>query len=277
MDAKVKPALSPQKVLQEMPQKRLTASGRLSSVTSALLVLKVFSQAESELGISSIAQRLGLAKSTVHRLAVTLAGEGFLEQNPQNGRYRLGLSLFSLGALVRQRMDVSNQAHSLLGALRDLTQESIHLAILDETSIVYLYNMESAQAIGTRSYIGSRKPAFCTSEGRALLAFSAPELVATVLKEELVARTPKTTTNAKALRLMLDEVRQLGYATDDEESENGMRSVAAPIRDISGRVIAAVGLAGPIQRLTKKELRRLVPHVVATADAISARMGYRLP
>ena len=273
MDAKVKPALLP----QEMPQKRPTASGRLSSVTSALLVLKVFSQAESELGISSIAQRLGLAKSTVHRLAVTLAGEGFLEQNPQNGRYRLGLSLFSLGALVRQRMDVSNQAHSLLGALRDLTQESIHLAILDETSIVYLYNMESAQAIGTRSYIGSRKPAFCTSEGRALLAFSAPELVATVLKEELVARTPKTTTNAKALRLMLDEVRQLGYATDDEESENGMRSVAAPIRDISGRVIAAVGLAGPIQRLTKKELRRLVPHVVATADAISARMGYRLP
>ncbi|MBC7470188.1 MAG: helix-turn-helix domain-containing protein, partial [Ramlibacter sp.] len=145
MDAKVKPALLPQKVPQKVPQKRPTASGRLSSVTSALLVLKVFSQAESELGISSIAQRLGLAKSTVHRLAVTLAGEGFLEQNPQNGRYRLGLSLFSLGALVRQRMDVSNQAHSLVGALRDLTQESIHLAILDETSIIYLYNMESAQ------------------------------------------------------------------------------------------------------------------------------------
>ena len=277
MDAKVKPALLPQKAPQKVPQKRPTASGRLSSVTSALLVLKVFSQAESELGISSIAQRLGLAKSTVHRLAVTLAGEGFLEQNPQNGRYRLGLSLFSLGALVRQRMDVSNQAHSLVGALRDLTQESIHLAILDETSIIYLYNMESAQAIGTRSYIGSRKPAFCTSEGRALLAFSAPEVVATVLKEELVARTPKTTTNAKALRLMLEQVRQLGYATDDEESENGMRSVAAPIRDMSGTAIAAVGLAGPIQRLTKKELRRLVPHVVHTADAISARMGYRLP
>ena len=137
--------------------------------------------------------------------------------------------------------------------------------------------MESAQAIGTRSYIGSRKPAFCTSEGRALLAFSAPEVVAKVLKEELVARTPKTTTSARALRLILEEVRQLGYATDDEESENGMRSVAAPIRDISGKAIAAVGLAGPIQRLTKKELRRLVLHVVATADAVSVRMGYRLP
>jgi IclR family transcriptional regulator, KDG regulon repressor len=269
MDAKVKPAAA--------PEAKAGASGRLSSVTSALRVLKVFSDSEPELGISSIAQRLGLAKSTVHRLAVTLASESFLEQNPQNGRYRLGLSLFSLGALVRQRMDVSNQAHSLLGALRDQTQETVHLAILDETSIMYLYNMESSLAIGTRSYIGTRKPAFCTSEGRVLLAFNDPELVTEVLKEDLVQRTPKTTTNPKALRAILEEVRRNGYATDDEESEIGMRSVAAPIRDISGKAIAAVGLAGPIQRLTKKELRRLVPQVITTAVGISARMGYKVP
>ena len=267
MDTKAKP----------VAQKRQTASGRLSSVTSALLVLKVFSQGEPELGISSIAQRLGLAKSTVHRLVVTLAGEGFLEQNPQNGRYRLGLSLFSLGALVRQRMDVSHQAMSSLTALRDQTQETVHLAILDETSIMYLHNMESAQAIGTRSYIGTRKPAFCTSEGRVLLAFNAPELTDVVLKEDLVKRTPKTTTHVKTLRLILDEVRRSGYATDDEESESGMRCVAAPIRDVSGDAIAAVGLAGPIQRLTKKELRRLVPQVMAAASSISARMGYKAP
>jgi IclR family transcriptional regulator, KDG regulon repressor len=251
------------------------ASGRLSSVTSALRVLKVFSDGESELGISSIAQRLQLAKSTVHRLAVTLASEGFLEQNTQNGRYRLGLSLFSLGALVRQRMDVSNQAHSLLGALRDKTQETVHLAILNETSIIYLYNMESAQAIGTRSYIGTRKPAFCTSEGRVLLAFNPPEVAAAVLREELLPRTPKTVTSAKVLRQVLEDVRQNGYAIDDEESEDGMRSVAAPIRDISGKAVAAIGLAGPIQRLTKKELRRLVPEVLATALGISERMGYK--
>jgi IclR family KDG regulon transcriptional repressor len=153
----------------------------------------------------------------------------------------------------------------------------VHLAILDETSIMYLYNMESSLAIGTRSYIGTRKPAFCTSEGRVLLAFNDPELVTEVLKEDLVQRTPKTTTNPKALRAILEEVRRNGYATDDEESEIGMRSVAAPIRDISGSAIAAVGLAGPIQRLTKKELRRLVPQVITTAVAISARMGYKVP
>ena len=259
----------------EARPEKAAPSGRLSSVTSALLVLKVFSQAEAELGISSIAKRLGLAKSTVHRLAVSLASEGFLEQNPDNGRYRLGLSLFELGTLVRRRMDVSNLGLPLLGALRDQTQESVHLAILAQTSIMYLYNGESTQAIGTRSYLGARKPAFCTSEGRVLLAFGSPDQVAAVLKEGLVARTPHTNTEPKALLRSLDEARQTGYVIDDEESEIGMRGVAAPIRDISGKVVAAVGLAGPIQRLTKKELRRLLPQVITTADAISARMGFK--
>ncbi len=254
---------------------KASSSGRLSSVTSALLVLKVFSEDEAEIGISSLSKRLGLAKSTVHRLAVTLSAEGFLEQNPDNGRYRLGLSLFALGALVRQRMDLSNQARPLLGALRDSTQEAVHLAILIQTSIMFLYNLETSQAIGIRSYIGTRKPAFCTGEGRALLAFGSPELLATVIAEGLVKRTPKTNTDPLALHKALEEVRQLGYAIDDEESEDGVRGIAAPIRDISGKVIAAVGLAGPIQRLTKKDLRGFAPQVIGTADAISARLGYR--
>ena len=249
-------------------------AGRLSSVTSALLVLKVFSEGEAELGISSLAKRLKLAKSTVHRLAVSLAAEGFLEQNVENGRYRLGLALFALGALVRQRMDVSNQARPLLGQLRDSTQEAVHLAILAQTDIMYLYNLESAQAIGIRSYIGARKPAFCTSEGRVLLAYAEPARLELVLQSGLTARTAKTDTDARALVALLDEVRRNGYATDDEESEEGMRGLAAPIRDISGNVIAAVGLAGPIQRITKKGLRAFVPQVVATADAVSQRLGF---
>ncbi|MDQ6685764.1 MAG: IclR family transcriptional regulator, partial [Pseudomonadota bacterium] len=187
-------------------------SGRLSSVTSALHVLKVFTEEESEIGISSLAKRLGLAKSTVHRLAVTLAAEGFLEQNEDNGRYRLGLSLFALGALVRRRMDVSNQARPLLGVLRDKTQEAVHLAILEQDTIIYLHNLESSQAIGIRSYIGSRKPAFCTSEGRVLLAFGAPEVVAHVIRQGLPARTPKTRTDPAALLKTLEEVRENGYA-----------------------------------------------------------------
>ena len=150
----------------------------------------------------------------------------------------------------------------------------MHLAILAQTDIMYLYNLESAQAIGIRSYIGARKPAFCTSEGRVLLAYAEPARLELVLQSGLTARTAKTDTDARALVALLDEVRRNGYATDDEESEEGMRGLAAPIRDISGNVIAAVGLAGPIQRITKKDLRAFVPQVVATADAVSQRLGF---
>ena len=252
-----------------------TASGRLSSVTSALLVLKAFSAEEAEIGISSLAKRLGLAKSTVHRLAATLSAEGFLEQNPENGRYRLGLSLFMLGALARRRMDVSNVSRPLLGVLRDKYQEASTLAILSRSSIMYLHNLESGQAIGIRAYIGDLKPAFCTAEGRVLLAYSPASVIHDILKEPRAPRTPKTVMDTPSLQRALEEVRSQGYAIDDEESEVGMRCIAAPVRDISGKVVAAVGLAGPTQRLTKKDLRALAPDVVDTGDAVSLRLGFR--
>jgi IclR family transcriptional regulator, KDG regulon repressor len=254
---------------------KVSKVGRLSSVTSALLVLKAFSAEEAEIGISSLAKRLGLAKSTTHRLAVTLAAEGFLEQNPETGRYRLGLSLFTLGALARRRMDVSNVSRPLLGTLRDKFQEASTLAILSGRSIMYLHNLESGQAIGIRAHIGDLKPAFCTAEGRVLLAFSPPAVVTEVLAAELLPRTANTETDPAVLRRLLDEVRATGYALDDEESEDSMRCLAAPVRDISGKVVAAVGLAGPTVRLTKKALRAMAPEVVAIGDAISVRMGWR--
>jgi DNA-binding IclR family transcriptional regulator len=252
------------------------APGRLSSVASALMVLKAFSADEAEIGISALGKRLGLAKSTVHRLAVTLASEGFLEQNPETGRYRLGLALFSLGALVRKRMDVSNEARPLLGALRDKTQEAVRLAILSGDQVVFLYNLESSQALGIMTYIGSQKPAYCTAEGRAMLAFAPAAQRAAVIGRPQVARTPKTLVEREDLQRALDDVRAAGYAVDDEECEVGVRGLGAPVRDLSGRVVAAVGLAGPVQRLTKKDLRALAPEVVGTADAVSVRLGYRV-
>jgi DNA-binding IclR family transcriptional regulator len=254
-----------------------STEGRLSSVTAAIRVLKVFSEEEPEIGISNLAKRLKLAKSTTHRLAATLLAEGLLEQNTENGRYRLGLELFALGALVRRRIDVSNQALPFLHVLRERTDETVHLAILDNTSIIYLFNLESNQAIRMRSYIGVRKPAFCTSEGQVLLAYSTPDVISRVIKEGLVARTPKTNTNSTVLLKTLEKIRVEGFAVDDEESEIGMRGVAAPVRDITGSVVAAISLGGPTQRLTKKALRGVTPLLLNAAEGISARLGYRLP
>src|SRR5439155_5227311 len=141
---------------------------RLSSVASAIRLLKAFSEDEVDIGISDLARRLGIAKSTAHRLAVTLVSESLLEQDRSSGKYRLGVALFRLGALVRRRMDVSTEARPYLYDLRETINESVHLAILDGTEIMYVYNLESTHAIRMRSDIGVRKPAYCTAEGQAI-------------------------------------------------------------------------------------------------------------
>jgi len=257
------------------PPTRKTEGGRLSSVAAAVRLLKAFSEEQTEIGISDLARKLGVAKSTVHRLAVTLCTDGMLEQNPDSGKYRLGISLFRLGSLVRRRMSVSNEARPLLRELREKVNETVHLAVLDGNEIMYVYNLESTQAIRMRSDVGVRKPAYCTAEGQAILAFQPPEVVDDVIRAGLPARTPQTVTDADKLRRVLEGVRQRGCAIEDEESELGMRCIAAPLRNDTGEVVAAIGLAGPVSRLSKKALATYLPHVIETATAISARLGYR--
>jgi IclR family transcriptional regulator, KDG regulon repressor len=248
---------------------------RLSSVAAAVRVLKCFSEIEPEIGISSLAKRLNLAKSTVHRLAVTLTSEGLLEQSPVTGKYRLGINLFVMGALVRRRLDVSNISQPFLNMLRERSGETVHLAVMNDTNIMYLYNLESRQAIRMKSYIGTIKPAFCTCEGRVMTAFGSNELMNRVLQSDLVQRTPSTESDPAKLVKIFAEIRGLGYAIDDEESEQGMRGIGAPLRDITGNVIAAIGIGGPSQRLTLKKLRGLSAVLLSTAEAISTQLGYR--
>jgi DNA-binding IclR family transcriptional regulator len=248
---------------------------RLSSVATAIRLLKAFSEDEVEIGISALARRLGLAKSTVHRLAVTLLSEGLLEQDRDSGKYQLGIALFRLGALVRRRMNVSNEARPYLYDLRAKINESVHLAILDGSEIMYVYNLEGTHAIRMRSDIGVRKPAYCTAEGQAILAFAPNDVVDRVIAAGLESRTPKTITSPEKFVRELGATRQRGCAIEDEESEIGMVCIAAPIRDDSGGVVAAVGVAGPVTRLSKKSIAAFMPHVIATADLVSTRLGYR--
>ncbi|HVB89218.1 MAG TPA: IclR family transcriptional regulator [Beijerinckiaceae bacterium] len=246
---------------------------RLSSVAMAVRLLKAFSQDEAEIGVTAMAKRLGVAKSTVYRLATTLVLEGMLEQNPETERYRLGLALFGLGALVRQRMNVSTEGRPHLFELRAATNETVHLAILEGSEIMYVLNLESNQAIRMRADLGSRKPAFCTAEGLAMLAFQPEESVAAVIRAGFEPRTPRTLVDPARWRAELVEVRRRGYAIEDEQSEQGMRSIAAPIRDSTRRVVASVGLAGPVQRLSDEAVLRFVPLITGAAATISTRLG----
>lgn len=248
---------------------------RLSSVGTAIALLKCFSAEEHELGVSELSRKLAVAKSTVHRLARTLIADGLLEQNPENEKYRLGLALFGLGALVRRRMNLSSEARQDLFALRNATGETVQLAILDGADIMFVYNLESTQAIRVNSDIGVRKPAFCTASGRAILAFQPEEVVAVAFAAGLSRRTPKTELEPARLRRLLAEVGQRGYAVEDEESEVGMRAIAAPVRGAGGVVVGSVAVAGPVQRLSKDTLARIAPEVIRTAELISSRLGYQ--
>lgn len=252
-----------------------SGDGRLSSVANAMLLLKTFSDEESELGISALAERLGLAKSTVHRLASTLVTEGMLEQNPETGKYRLGLTVFELGSLVRRKFDISREAKPWLLTLREQTHETILLSILGHGGVVCVNFLESQQSIRISSGIGMRKPLHCTAEGKALLAFQPNTVIDQVLAGDLQQRTPNTITDPAALRDELALIRSNGYAIDNEEYELGMRGVAAPIKDDSGHSTAAVAVAGPTQRLGKRQLTSLADGVAKAAQGISLRLGGR--
>ncbi len=250
---------------------------RLTSVTTAIRLLKAFSDKEEvEIGISTLAKRLRVSKSTVHRLATTLVAEGLLEQNPDTERYRLGVALFTLGALVRRRMDLSTEAKPLLSDLRRITKENVHLAILQGQHITFMYDLESIHPVRLGSQLGSLKPAFCSAEGLAILAFQSDEIVDQVLGGSLIPRTSRTVIDPARVREHLGTIRRQGYAIESGESEIGTRAIAAPVRDAEGTVVAAVGVAGPSQRLSQRAVAGFAPHVIGTADAISVRLGYRM-
>jgi IclR family KDG regulon transcriptional repressor len=247
---------------------------RLSSVANAIRLTKAFSEQEYEMGISALAARLGLAKSTVHRLATTLVEYDMLEQNRETGKYRLGLAFFELGTLVRRKMDVTTEAQGEIHALADSSGETVQLAILDHMTVLYIRIRESRQAVRMSSGLGSRAPAHCTGVGKALLAFQPPDMVQQVIENGLRSYTVNTITEPESLRAELASIRGRGYAIDDEEIELGLRCVAAPIRDHSGHVVAAISVAAPVQRMSKKTVQATIPSVVAAAENISRRLGF---
>jgi IclR family KDG regulon transcriptional repressor len=248
-------------------------AGRLSSVATAMLLLKCFTDAQYELGIGALSRQLGLAKSTVHRLAATLLEAGMLDQNKDNGKYRLGLTVFERGSLARRKMDLYNEAKVFLHELRRQTGESINLAILRDESLIYLNSLESPSAIKVRSHMGMRLPPHCAAEGKVLLAFGAEEDANRIIALGLRAQTANTITDPAAFREELSAVKNRGYAVDFEESEIGVRCIAVPVFSGDSELVAAVGIAGPIQRLTKRTLMSHLPALNSAAESISIHLG----
>ena len=249
-------------------------STRLSSVTTAIHLLKTFSVEDEDLGISELAKRLGVAKSTVHRLASALLDEGLLQQNPETGRYCLGIGLFTLGSLVRSRLDVTSESRQILNDLREKTGENVRLAVLERQSAVLLHDLEGPQTLRLRSATGQLRPAFCTAEGLCLLSGLREPDLKKFLSAPRTQRRPGTPVDEEELRNQIRRVKRLGYAIEDEICDEGTRCIAAPIYNGDGRIVAAIGVAGPRARIRKSQFPKLAQTIMASAEQVSERLGY---
>ena len=238
-------------------------------------ILEAFLWLGPELGVSELARAIGLTKATTHRLLASLRNREFVAQDPNSRRYRLGMRLWELGTVARSSMDWLAEAKPELETLAGETGETAHLAVLDDDQVLYVDKVESGHSLRMPSQVGRRLPAHCTGVGKALLAFLSEERLATLIEHRGLPRfTAHTIDDAAALRAVLAAIREAGFATDDEEIEDGLRCIAAPVRDHTGSVIAALSIAGPMSRIPEEDTPRLAKRVIAAADGISARLGY---
>ena len=249
---------------------------RVQVLDRAFQILNLLAEEKSGAGLMEIAARLKLHKSTAHRLMMVLEVSRFVEKNTVSGKYHLGSRLMELGLSAVSRLDVYEVAGPHLRTLVKETGETAHLAVLRDGQVVSLVNVESSQTLRTPATVGTRTPAYCTSLGKAMLAFAPQEQIDAFLRNrKLEAYTRKTITSVSRFKQELRSIQKLGYAVDNEEREPGLRCIGAPLWDSSSSVIAAISIAGPVFRIGDERVADLAGIVTKIAARISASLGYR--
>lgn len=246
----------------------------LSSVKNALRILKSFSMDEPEKKISDISNSLGLNKSTVSRTMATLASEGFVFKDPDTKKYRLGLSILSLSGIVNSNMDVYRESQSILNRLVENIGETAHISLLDKLDVIYLQKVECNHPVRFLTHVGRRNPPYCTSSGKVILAYSDEEVVEAIIKRGFKKYTKNTITDPEKLREHLAEIRRNGYTFSLEEMNEGVNSIAAPVFDYRGKILAALSVVGPKQRIQAHKIPGLAKKIIDAANEVSERMGY---
>lgn len=237
-------------------------------------ILETFARIGPELGVSEISRALGLKKATAHRLLASLRRRGIVAQDPVSRRYRLGLKLWELGALATLQVDWVDRVHADLERLVEATGETAHLAVLSDGQILYVDKVESNHSLRMPSQVGRRNPVHCTGVGKAQIAFHSDEVLSAVVARRGLAQfTANTLTDLPALRAELAKVRARGYAVDNEEIEEGLVCIGAPVRDHTGSVVAGVSIAGPSSRLRPVTIQDHARAVMAAAAAMSTELG----
>jgi len=247
----------------------------VQSVDRALSVLEILAR-KGEAGVSEIAAEIGVHRSTVFRLLGSLEDHQMVAQVYERGKYRLSLGILRLAAAVPERLEVAELGHPVCERLAQQLGETVNIAVLRAHVAVNLDQARGPAAIGTHNWIGEPTPMHATSSGKILLAHLDSGSRDRLLSESGLARfTDHTVTSRKRLERQLDDARRDGYAMCVEELEIGLNAVAAPIRDYTGHTAAALSVSGPMYRFDAERMLAATAAVIAAADEISARMGFR--
>ena len=225
-------------------------------------------------GVTELALASRLQKSNVHRILATLRHLGYVRSNADSS-YEPTLRLWELGQRIHARMDLPAASRPHLERLVQQTDETSHLAVLAGHEVVYVETVETANPVRAHTPLGGRAPAYCTASGKALLSGQPPSVVDAVARQSR-RHTASTLTTARELLQALKQVGERGYATNLGEFRPNVAGIAAPVLDSRGDVVAAVGIAGPLDRLRPARIRQLAPAVIGVAREISAALGARV-
>lgn len=253
------------------PVEGTESRGGIQVIERMMRLLDVLSWYQDPVSLKQLALETGLHPSTAHRILAAMTGPGFVER-PEPGTYRLGIRLLELGNLVKSRISIRDAAMPLMQQLHQQLGESVNLGVRQGDEIVYVERTSSGRSsIRVVHLVGARAPLHVTSAGKLYLAEDSPEAVkAYVDRTGLFGLTPTSITTLPRLEEELERVRQEGVAYDNEEIEPGLRCIAAPVRDDSGRLVAGLSISAPAERYHEE----WSPIVRAAAAAISTAVGF---
>lgn len=244
----------------------------VQSVDRALTILEQLAR-HGEAGVTEIAGELGVHKSTAFRLVATLEAHRLVEQTEDRGKYRLGVGLLRLAGATTARLDLVQEARPVCRQLAADTGETVNIAVLSESSALYLDQVAGSSALQPHNWVGQHIPLHATSNGKVLLSGLDRRQLDNVLSK-LTAYTPSTITAKSKLRAELDQVREQGYALAVDELEVGLTAAAAPIRNAHGDTVASMSVSGPTFRVNDERIDEVVQAVVAAAEEVSRRLGW---
>lgn len=247
----------------------------VQSLERGLEILTAIARAGRPLGITELARQFGLAKGSISRIVTTLAKQAFLVRDPATAKYRIGMKVWELGNGALARLDVRELARPAMDALNAATLETVHLTVLTEGDrMVFLEKLDSTRAVRPNVELGAPHPAYCTANGKAMLAFLPKGRVDRLLKGRLRQFTEATIARKSELLAHLDTVRRLGYAVNRGEYRADVSGIAAPILDRDGIAAAALGISVPSNRMTPALIADLAPRLVRAAKEISQALGH---